>query len=958
MTSNKPHFNKDSNKKSNDISVLFDGKAYPVTVWKPWLNAEVPAQTQPGYIGPVFAIDTETESVRDGYVPEFVIGTVFNGNAAYLLTRKYALEFLEAHRDSTIYMQNAKFDIAVLSKLTGYDFSAQIESGKIIDPGILYRLIGIAQKGIVPHKYRLDILSQDILGIELTKDTMDACGNEVRTNFEQYLNPDKTVRYNDIPTVYIDYAVKDAIATYLTTERLLKESTEIISEYKLPTNFGPLTHTIQLMGDVALGNIMTRGICVDIRHVIKTEAEIKQQYMQYLCELKKSGFEPGQKGCTVKYNDIMNSIQNEYNIKLPVTDKTNKITQCADDLKPYINIPFVKAYVGYKKCEKNLSTFLSKFHAEKIYAYYDLLKVTGRASCSNPNLQNLPTKGNIRGCFVPADGYYFLAVDYRQLELVALAQVCFIIYGKSVMRDLINNDDDLHRWFASKIYQKTISEITDDERKTAKACNFGFPGGMGSETFRIISGLGLTLERCGELKRIWLDTFPEMAEFLSCEKLEKRYDFSSYNEETGRNNTYACAAFMGIVAGNTHTKQYERKYTDAEKNWAWGLLNEMVFERKNEFTGNIYTQSGSSELLRAIIDDIAPAITLTGRVRARVGYCDSKNTQFQGLAADGAKIALYNLIKRGYRGVAFIHDEVIVELPIENCNHKFEAENISKIMIESMGIVCPDVRIKTEYALMRRWTKGAKSVFDKDGNLVPYDADTQVISVQNNSIENLEKLENIENSIIENEENKINESEEFSGKITDLRNVLVKIIDKKTQDADVEIDKKTQSDEKEKIHSIENCDKKNMEYSDKVGINIVEETHIETQITDTEFDKKTQEIISENVDKKTQILAVEFDSKAQEKNDVCGVQDENNILKIEIKNEDIEDAELEEFFKFYEIIYDEIIEDVAGKNVKIRNYYSQAIYDCYKYDCRDEGRKIIEKELFFKKFDERFDVKH
>ena len=65
--------------------------------------------------------------------------------------------------------------------------------------------------------------------------------------------------------------------------------------------------------------------------------------------------------------------------------------------------------------------------------------------------------------------------------------------------------------------------------------------------------------------------------------------------------------------------------------------------------------------------------TLTGRVRGRVGFTQARNTPFQGLAADGAKLALWALIRAGYRVVAFIHDEIIVELPEEGVDHAAEA---------------------------------------------------------------------------------------------------------------------------------------------------------------------------------------------------------------------------------------------------------------------------------------------
>jgi hypothetical protein len=70
--------------------------------------------------------------------------------------------------------------------------------------------------------------------------------------------------------------------------------------------------------------------------------------------------------------------------------------------------------------------------------------------------------------------------------------------------------------------------------------------------------------------------------------------------------------------------------------------------------------------------------------------------------------------------VAFIHDEVLVEVP--DCDdHRAAAEDISRIMIDSMRLVCPDVAIRTEYAVMKRWCKNAKAVYDEGGRLIPFE---------------------------------------------------------------------------------------------------------------------------------------------------------------------------------------------------------------------------------------------
>ena len=97
----------------------------------------------------------------------------------------------------------------------------------------------------------------------------------------------------------------------------------------------------------------------------------------------------------------------------------------------------------------------------------------------------------------------------------------------------------------------------------------------------------------------------------------------------------------------------------------WDLL--LQLNQNPTIASELAKRRGSQELRRALFRETAA--TLTGRLRARVDYCAARNTPFQGLAADGAKLALFRLTAEGYRVVAFVHDEIVVELPSDvNCD--------------------------------------------------------------------------------------------------------------------------------------------------------------------------------------------------------------------------------------------------------------------------------------------------
>lgn len=98
-----------------------------------------------------------------------------------------------------------------------------------------------------------------------------------------------------------------------------------------------------------------------------------------------------------------------------------------------------------------------------------------------------------------------------------------------------------------------------------------------------------------------------------------------------------------------------------------------------------------------------PSMTLTGRVRANCSYTAYLNTQFQGLAADGAKLALYECFKNDLEVVAFVHDEIVIECDEKDAEEK--ALLLEKIMVECMQQVTPDVKIEAEPEISKVYKK-------------------------------------------------------------------------------------------------------------------------------------------------------------------------------------------------------------------------------------------------------------
>jgi DNA polymerase-1 len=303
-----------------------------------------------------------------------------------------------------------------------------------------------------------------------------------------------------------------------------------------------------------------------------------------------------------------------------------------------------------------------------INARFNVLVNSGRTSCSEPNLQNLPSGrkvGGTRECFVPRDGYVFVSVDYDTLELRALAQVCLTLFGKSEMAASINANRDLHSQVGATMLGMTYEDVEKGKkvkgspaktaRDAAKVFNFGAPGGLGAASLvdYARAGYGVTIneQQAREMKAQWLRAWPEMVNYF------------------------------------------------AWVNQAVGL--------------------GEAKLVHPI----------TGFVRGDVGYTDGCNHLFQHLAAQGAKRALYRAAKEAYaepdsafygsRPVVFVHDEIIAEVPEDRAA---EASNrLATIMCEEMAQLISDVKITASPTLMRYWTKDAVETYDTDGTLVPWE---------------------------------------------------------------------------------------------------------------------------------------------------------------------------------------------------------------------------------------------
>ena len=145
---------------------------------------------------------------------------------------------------------------------------------------------------------------------------------------------------------------------------------------------------------------------------------------------------------------------------------------------------------------------------------------TGRLSSSDPNLQNIPVRGEegkeIRKAFIPEPGCMFFSADYSQIELRVMAHLS----GDENMIDAFREGHDIHAATAAKVYKENIEDVTRDQRTKAKRANFGIIYGI--TVFGLAERLEISRDEARQLIDGYFETFPKVKEYMEQAKASAR----------------------------------------------------------------------------------------------------------------------------------------------------------------------------------------------------------------------------------------------------------------------------------------------------------------------------------------------------------------------------------------------------------------------------------------------------
>ena len=451
----------------------------------------------------LFALDTETDNLD--YMAANLVGISFaleNGEAAYLplqldylgapktLEKTTALALLKPILENPAIQkvgQNFKYDLTIFARngidVQGVAFDTMLESYVLNSTG----------------RHNMDDLAKRYLGHQTI-------------SFEEIAGKGKNqLTFNQIPLEQAaEYAAEDADVTMklqqVLWEKLSKEPTleKLFKEMELP-----------LLG--VLSRMERRGVLIDSDALFLQSNEIANR----LSELEEQAYvlagQPFNLASTKQLQEILFD-----KLGLPVIQKTPKGApstneEVLEELAFSHELP--KVLVEHRGLSKLKSTYTDKLpqmvnpQTGRVHtSYHQAVTATGRLSSSDPNLQNIPIRNEegrrIRQAFIARKGFTVVAADYSQIELRIMAHL-------SQDQGLINaftQGKDIHRSTAAEIFGVALDDVTSEQRRNAKAINFGLIYGMSA--FGLSRQLGIGRADAQSYMDLYFKRYPGVQTFM------------------------------------------------------------------------------------------------------------------------------------------------------------------------------------------------------------------------------------------------------------------------------------------------------------------------------------------------------------------------------------------------------------------------------------------------------------
>ena len=453
----------------------------------------------------LMAVDTETTSLN--YMVADLVGislAVEAGEAAYIpfghdylgapqqLPREMVLEAIKPIlEDPKIKKvgQNLKYDTSVLAQhgidLKGIAYDTMLESYVI---------------NSVATRHDMDSLAQHYLDVETTSFTEIAGKGASQLTFNQIALEQAG-----------PYAAEDADITLRLHQALWPQ---VKAELPLKTLF----EEIELPLIKVLSRIERTGALVDDTLLFQQSQELAER----LAELETQAWElAGQQFNLASPKQLAEILFTK--LEIPVLKKTAKGAPSTKEevlQELALDYPLPKVLLEHRGLAKLKSTYTDKLPVminpttRRIHtSYHQAGTATGRLSSSDPNLQNIPIRTaegrRVRQAFIAPEGHRLIAADYSQIELRIMAHLS----GDQNLLKAFEQGQDVHRATAAEVFGVNLAQVTIDQRRSAKAINFGLIYGMSA--FGLAKQLNIGRKQAAEYIELYFQRYPGVQDYMN-----------------------------------------------------------------------------------------------------------------------------------------------------------------------------------------------------------------------------------------------------------------------------------------------------------------------------------------------------------------------------------------------------------------------------------------------------------
>ena len=449
----------------------------------------------------IFALDTETTSLVARHAK--LVGVSLScmaGQACYIPVGHvegkqldmtlvlFALSDLFADRDLTMVGHNLKYDLTILETV------GLLPQCRLADTMLMSYVLDAAA-----GRHDMDSLAKRLLGVETTS-YEDVCGKGA-----------KQIRFDEVALESAShYASEDADITL----RLYNQFVERLNQVP---SLQSIYQELELPVMQILREMENHGALLDVDILNAQSVTLGVRLEQLESEAQALAGRPFNLASPKQLQEILFD-----ELQLPVLKKTPKGAPSTNEevlQELALDYPLPKLLIEHRSLSKLKGTYTDRLPGDcdpadgRVHtSFHQAVTSTGRLSSSDPNLQNIPIRTEegrrIRKAFIAPDGWSVMAADYSQIELRIMAHLS----GDKSLVDAFARGDDIHRATAAEVFDLEPMFVTDEQRRRAKAINFGLIYGMSA--FGLARQLGIERAEAAAYIDRYFERYPGVRHYM------------------------------------------------------------------------------------------------------------------------------------------------------------------------------------------------------------------------------------------------------------------------------------------------------------------------------------------------------------------------------------------------------------------------------------------------------------